>query len=407
MTRHPFGRAAILLLLTSAACADGGGAIPLEDAGETFDSGAKHDAGRRERDASVDAAPRIPAVHAQLFAAAYFEQESMYAGFGNTLDLGAFSSITSSLKVTSGYVAYGFSETNLGGTISPMYEGEIDWIGDAENDKWKSVAVRDAADPYVTVFSAVGGQPHRYPVGRFPSLGAYDNTIDGFSIPAGVTIVAYRNVGFDQQIGVFAGPLDTASLPERDSWSSMDVRFTTPEDALVQASAVYIAGSYGGESLVLNPGLYPNISLINNAFRNTISSTRTSEEQAVWGFRYEQFGGPVFGPYSGDSPAVVAGNDDWVSIMILPRSTPTVTLYLNPDMTEPYTYPVGRYTDLRDHSNKFDGVDIPAGVRICGWSYPNFQQTKWELVGPLRRNLYSYGNDDWDSMVITTNPNCN
>lgn len=398
-------RVTFLLLWVAAACAADSGTHPddggVGDSGTAIDGG--RDAGHRPR---TDAAPRIPYARADLFEDVGYAGTSTFAGPGETLDLGSFASRASSLKVQVDFVAYGFSETNLGGTISPPMVGEVsDLVALGENDVWKSMTVRAASELYATVFLDVGANPRRYPVGRFPSLGANSDRIDGMTIPAGMTVIGYRHPFFDSPAGLFTGPLDLVEIPERDSWSSMEVRPAIPGDEAMSAGVVYLAASGGGRALALPRGSYPNISLIDNAFRNSISSTYSSSEITIWGFENERFGGNVYGPYSG-AVSQVAGNDDWVSILVLPSSTPTVTVYLHPDLTGAIMYPVGQYPNLQRHQNSFDGVDIPAGVRVCGWSYSEFQQTKWELVGPIRRNLYGYGNDDWDSMVVTTGSSC-
>lgn len=486
--------APLLLTFIVAACAVGTDEGPLEDAGVVVgtDSGGPSDAGTDAgrdagRDSGTDAGP--PAIRADLFADPDYAGASAWAGVGDTNDLGAFSGTASSVKIPSGYVLYGFSDTRLGGTISAVITADTAALGVGDDDTWSSIAIRDASAPFITVDTIVGGGARRYPFGRFRSLGANNDTVDGFSIPDGVTVIAYRDVEFQSPIGTFVGPVTTAALPERDVWSSFVVRATLPEDDSVRASILYVNTGYSGATLVLTPGAYGDLDGFSGAqaFRNVVSSVKTSSSFQVWGFSYPNFGGDAFGPLQGDSLTITGDNDwdsvfiapasdptvtfyldsgfanprvrplvdvpnvqtfndnidgvlvpagyvvygftdswyggtprrhsagqsvtshdDWTSYRVVPDTTPSITIYLDPGESNGRIYPTGWFPDFNSLRNTIDGIDIPAGLRVCAWQNPNYGGTKWELVGPLTSSNIGAANgvNDWDSMLVTDATTC-
>lgn len=380
MNRSKLFRASPLALLLAGAvgCAsgtddgtpleDGGDETPVEDAGQT-----PRDAGRDSgaTDAGVDAGPP-PAVRVDLFADANFAGESTFARIGVTNDLGAFADRTSSARVAVGYVAYGFSDTNLGGTISEVVTSEVASLPVGQDDTWSSVTVRDADEPYVTLYTIIGGGARRYPYGSFPSMGANNDTVDGFSIPTGVTIEAFRDVDFEGPIGTYVGPLDTSVLPESNTWSSLRIRASVPADEQTRATVLYVNPAYAGANVVLSaPGRYPSLAFTSNNFTNVASSARSSTGFAVYGFSYGNYGGRAFGPLTTDTSSI-PGNDDWDSVILVPAGSPTVTLYMDSGYAAPNVRPVVDVSNLWELNDDVDGITVPTGYVVYGFSDVNY-----------------------------------
>lgn len=321
---------------------------------------------------------------------------------GDIPNLHAFNHNTASIAVPAGYTLYGTSAINYGGDLSEPFIGPtlVDDLGALANT-WDAVIFRPSSEPVATVYRDVSAMPKVYPLGSFPSLGAVNDLIDGINLPAGVTFIGYDEQSFTGiSRGPYVGPLNVGALPYRDMWSSFEVRLSTPADVEVGDVRLYKNGNYGGEMLVLTPGRYASLNAFPGlgAFNNTLSSMDGRNGLAVFGFQYGNYGGDVFGPFVSDQPALTR-NDDWDSIVIQPVAAPTVTVFFDGGFTTPAIYPVIDVANLEGNKNRINGVSVPDGYVIQGFSHDDFGGTTGNAwIHPA--GMWATISDDWDSFVV-------
>lgn len=358
---------------------------------------------------AADAAPpfeydgAVPTAGAILFADASLMGKARLVT-SDVEDLDVDGDTTSSIIVADGYVLYGTSDVEFGGDLSDPYVGPVT-VNDlaALADTWSSVIVRPASEPRATVYRNVGGNPKVYPLGRFPSLGATNDVIDGLVLPDGVTLEGYDDADFTGTFrGPYVGPLDAWDLPWRDVWSSLVIRRSNAADRLLGDVRMYEHGNFTGTMLVLTPGQYRDLGTFPGVrdFKNYISSVRSRDALCVFGFGYADYGGSAFGPYVGDVTQL-AENDDWDSVVIQRTTDPIVTVYYDGNFAwaSAANYPVVDVPNLQNRSNQIDGVVVPEGYVVHAFSHPNYGGT----TGPAwihGAGMHGTQHDDWDSFVV-------
>ena len=320
-------------------------------------------------------------------------------------DLGAFANAASSLVIPFGYTLYGTTLVNFGGDLSTPMVGPttINDLG-AFADVWDAVILRPSSEPVATVYRDVGAMPKVYPLGMFPSLGMTTDLIDGISLPDGVTFVGYDDPAFGGVVrGPYVGPANLTTLPFRDAWSSFVVRATTPTDLATGHATFFVDGNYGGVSVVLTVGQYPNLDEFPSTaenFNNRLTGVRGRSGLAVFGFEFANFGGNVRGPYTGDVTPF-SPNDDWDSIVIQPSDAPTLTVYFDPGLGNPATYPIVNVSSLHGRVNQINEVYVPSGYVVHAFSHSQYGGlTGPGWIHPHAPAVQTTVGDDWDSFIV-------
>lgn len=397
-------------------CASGGDGSDLpdangEDADVPPDSGGLADAATDApstdaSDASADAGyvfdGAVPANAAVIFTEPNLMGEArlVNADVANVGD--AFNDTVASLVVPAGYTLYGTIDADFGGGISQPYVGpvQIDDLGALANT-FTSFIFRASNQPVATVYRSVGGSPEIWPIGVFPSLGTTSDSIDGLFLPAGVSLFGYDDHFFMGTVrGPYVGPLDVAALPFRDDWSSLVVRASTFADPEVGDVRLYRDSNYAGDVVVLTTGQYPNLNDLPDIgdFNNQLSSLRGRSAIAVFGFEYGNYGGRAYGPYVGDV-STLDPNDEWDSVIVQSVAEPTMVLYMDGNFARAVIRPLVTVAELHDDANDVDGIYVPPGYVVQGFSHAFF--------GGTTNNAWIHGpgshvtvHDDWDSFIV-------
>lgn len=381
----------------------GDGAMDASDGAMDASDGAT-DASDGAMDAGYVFDGMVPNAAAVLFSETELGGDARLVN-GDVMNLGDFSNRASSLVVAAGYTLFGTTSTGFGGTISVPYVGPTTVV-DLETfaNDWESIIFRPTVQPEVTVYLDVPmASPWIYPIASFPSLGNITDRIDGMMLPANTTLIGYDDPSYGgTRMGPYVGPLDLGVLPIRDVWSSMVVRATNADDLVHGHVILYVDGNYGGASpLVLTEGQYRDLDDFPGTsvdYRNALSSIRGRAMLSVWGFAFPDFGDAIFGPITGDS-ASLPGNDNWDSIVIQRTSDPTLTVYFDANFMNPATYPLVDVPNLVGNNNRINGVNVPTGYVVHGFSAASYGGT----TGP--GFVHAAGSsvtvaDDWDSFIV-------
>ena len=146
-------------------------------------------------------------------------------------------------------------------------------------------------------------------------------------------------------------------------------------------------------------------------WQNQIDSIKIPDGVVVTAWSHPNFKQKKYGPYRGqkDIPKVY-GQNDWDSMKVeLSKDVPPfVEIFAWPE--HPYdkkcasvfegNYPKLDSLNTENWKNEIDSIKIPKGLKVTGWSYPDYQGTKYGPYQGPSDILRVKDQNDWDSMKI-------